>query len=837
MGFSNPSLARGPTLFRRRAETSASWRPWRAFAAAVLLASAPGLLAGEPATTLASGVWLATGPNNSLAASPKLFSVETSGGEETVVTRSTATNIHDHVVVSKPVTFQSFTGELRIDDAGGGVGVTFFSRYPYSDHYYRLRRYGTRDFELAPHGTSLTGDLLSGVVPKPKEWYRFRVELSVSTSETRVRARIWLASATEPTVWQMSAIDVTPTRNKSGTIGCWSMGPGTKLWRRLRVDDAAVALLPPPETIPQVPTSPSPEPTAGGSITDTPDSSFDVGDDIAISDDSTDTDGALPPPSDPADSTGDLGGVDDPVAVEDPAVPSSDPTTDADPPAGDVANVAPTIDIRVLGDRSSAAGTTVAFVADVVDDGDDVSASSVSWSFSDGTTATGIEVEHNFAATGVFTVGVRAVDAGGLSASDEVEVQVVGAGSASPVTWVDTRANNSLAVDDRLFTVATFDGDSLITTASTETNIHSHALGGESEGALSLRGSFRGDDARSGFGVTFLSDYPNSDRYYRLRRYADLGLHIAPHGTTVRGDIESGVIPRAGVWYDYAIEVAVRSDRTEIRARVWDTGSPEPATWQIDAVDDSSTRIVTGRVGCWSMGPGRKLWSRLIANGKPLPLPGESASLVTVRTESERFETAFALDSVSPFRRVEDLLGARSGSGILTADITSGVPTSALVPGPFADAIAPFLLADAIFARVFVRVDQPVSWRRDVLQTAVDEFIAERPGEIDERELALVRRFLAAIEIGEVELPALAPSLWYCLRLSYSFPTAAGAPARLTVELEGTTLLELDDFDIGRDSRVLLFIASLLRNRALETESPRVSFDDLTISEAPLDCQ
>ena len=47
-------------------------------------------------------------------------------------------------------------------------------------------------------------------------------------------------------------------------------------------------------------------------------------------------------------------------------------------------------------------------------------------------------------------------------------------------------------------------------------------------------------DFTSTLGVTFLSDYPNSDTYYRLRRYDGNAFHIDPHGTTVAGVIDSG---------------------------------------------------------------------------------------------------------------------------------------------------------------------------------------------------------------------------------------------------------------------------------------------------------
>jgi len=124
-------------------------------------------------------------------------------------------------------------------------------------------------------------------------------------------------------------------------------------------------------------------------------------------------------------------------------------------------------------------------------------------------------------------------------------------------------------------------------------------------------GRMRMSAADSGIGVTFLSDYPNSDSYYRLRRYGNTAFHIDPHGTTVSGDIDSGVVPVANVWYWFKLEVLDTGSRTEIRAKIWPEGTGEPSGWQIDAWDDSGSRRTSGEIGVWGHASGTKYWDDL----------------------------------------------------------------------------------------------------------------------------------------------------------------------------------------------------------------------------------
>ena len=132
-----------------------------------------------------------------------------------------------------------------------------------------------------------------------------------------------------------------------------------------------------------------------------------------------------------------------------------------------------------------------------------------------------------------------------------------------------------------------FGGEEVFGTTSTLTNIHSHYVGTGSNtfsgyiytGRMMITGS-------SGIGVTFFSQYPGQEAYYRLRRHSDDAFHISPHGTSVTGDIDIGVIPAPNVWYWFKVQVEDTGTLTEIRAKVWADGSSEPTDWQVDCSFD-----------------------------------------------------------------------------------------------------------------------------------------------------------------------------------------------------------------------------------------------------------
>jgi predicted MPP superfamily phosphohydrolase len=136
-----------------------------------------------------------------------------------------------------------------IDEEDVGAGLEVHSRYVIGeDRMYRLRRVrpehgATGSFVLVGHGTTLSGDIDTGVEPEPKRWYRMRLRTVVEPGVVRLLARVWPADGPEPRVWQAQAEDRSRFRVEAGTVGLWAWGGGTVLYRNLRVTGSAGEVL------------------------------------------------------------------------------------------------------------------------------------------------------------------------------------------------------------------------------------------------------------------------------------------------------------------------------------------------------------------------------------------------------------------------------------------------------------------------------------------------------------------------------------------------------------------------------------------------------------------
>ena len=196
-----------------------------------------------------------------------------------------------------------------------------------------------------------------------------------------------------------------------------------------------------------------------------------------------------------------------------------------------------------------------------------------------------------------------------------------------PEKWSDTCDRLKPAGDEVLFkqVVVGSGGDVAFGTDSTDANIHSHynpanldidVLGWKD---YVYRGKMRMTDPEGGIGVTFLSRYPEDiDQYYALRRDGkDRTFHLVahPHGVqSVSSDadkMDSGIEPEPNTWYHFLIELEDTGSRTEIRAKVWTEGDPEPSEFKIEAYDDSSIRLTSGTVGVWASDAGSKYFDNL----------------------------------------------------------------------------------------------------------------------------------------------------------------------------------------------------------------------------------
>jgi hypothetical protein len=173
-------------------------------------------------------------------------------GETAFGTDSTDDNIHSYYSPGgsgvNPLSWNNYVylGRMRISDADGGIGVTFLSRQPDGvDQYYALRRdaeQGTFKIFAHPQGVQtirsydpVTDMRDSGVRPLPNVWYRFQVNIQNGEGSTRIQAKIWAETDIMPNAFQIDAVDDSGICIKSGTVGIWASGSGSKYFDSLRV--------------------------------------------------------------------------------------------------------------------------------------------------------------------------------------------------------------------------------------------------------------------------------------------------------------------------------------------------------------------------------------------------------------------------------------------------------------------------------------------------------------------------------------------------------------------------------------------------------------------------
>ncbi|MCX6674441.1 MAG: neuraminidase-like domain-containing protein [Methanothrix sp.] len=199
-------------------------------------------------------LWLDGEDRQKLALPGGLFKqINVSGGapgETAFGTDSEDINIHSYFspAGSDELSWNNyqFQGRMRISDRDSGIGVIFFSRQPEGiDQYYGLTRDAKhRTFHLIAHpqdvqkvkSFDLSIDRMdSGIEPLPNVWYNFLLEVYDTGSETRIRAKIWPESEIASSVYVIDALDDSDIRIKSGAMGVWASGTGSKYFRHLKV--------------------------------------------------------------------------------------------------------------------------------------------------------------------------------------------------------------------------------------------------------------------------------------------------------------------------------------------------------------------------------------------------------------------------------------------------------------------------------------------------------------------------------------------------------------------------------------------------------------------------
>jgi hypothetical protein len=186
--------------------------------------------------------WVNTGGNNSMTENKSLFKIYDVDGDKVLGTASTVNNIHSHSLRAylDKEKIVEYSGRMRKNHVDGGIGITFYSHYPFKDNYYRVRcNEWTKNLHIAPHPhgiAKVSGTTTSSVTLEVGKWYRFRIQIIDNAGKTEILSKAWPDDRnSEPTVWQMNAYDGSAQRFVSGTFGLWSGGSGVKYWDDLKV--------------------------------------------------------------------------------------------------------------------------------------------------------------------------------------------------------------------------------------------------------------------------------------------------------------------------------------------------------------------------------------------------------------------------------------------------------------------------------------------------------------------------------------------------------------------------------------------------------------------------
>ncbi len=441
----------------------------------------------------------------------------------------------------------SFSG--RMLSASGAIGVSVLDDVPaVHDEYDLWARFVGVPFELAAPLLGARSD--TRVEPTAYAWYRFEVQASTDADATRVRASVWPEVGPRPIAWQAVYEDSRAIRKIAGTIGVWSSGSDERLWDDLVVTQMASRLR-----------------IEDTQVAEGEQATLTVALDKANEEDVTVSWATLPASADGSDFSARSGSV---------TLPSGMMSTQvAVPTVADSDAEAPESFIVYLYDADHAPIEKPTARVLIVDD----------------------EVGGPLYAE-PFTYPVGAVVPG----------------------WVDFEPGYSAAQNEELFKIAElFDekvlwrGGVTYPVDSTDETSYLAVGGSDSWSSYELTGDMRFEDDYSGIGVRFFVQQPFAEhRAYDLRRENGSDFYVTGTGVTVpTGTTSTGVFAAMGLWYSFRLQVVDTGTATEIKARVWPRGDPEPASWQADCVDGSVSRLKAGPIGVWSKDTVDNYWDNL----------------------------------------------------------------------------------------------------------------------------------------------------------------------------------------------------------------------------------
>ncbi|WP_052460932.1 PKD domain-containing protein [Microbacterium gorillae] len=455
-------------------------------------------------------------------------------------------------------------------------------------------------------GTVISSVAVSGLTWAAGDTFTLATEVT-GTSPTTVSAKIWKASATEPTAWQLTKTDATAALQAAGSpsVHVARAGSATSAYS-VSVDDFTVRDL-------GTATNPAGNQAPTASFTATPtdlsvavDASassdpegtaltyaWDFGDGSAAGSGKTATHvytaaGEYTVKLTVTDAGGATGSTTQKVTVTAPA-------TNAAPTASFTAT--PT-DLSVAVDASASSdpeGTALTYA----------------WDFGDGSAAgSGKTATHVYTAAGEYTVKLTVTDAGGATGSTTQKVTVTAPASAAIASddfsrttsagWGTAPIGGAWTVQYGAASALSTDGSvGRVSIAAGQTRNMLLSSVSAQDVRITTKLSLAEAPAEGASYAGVVARQTATDNYQVrvwLRNDATVWL-VTQHGSTVLNAVQvPGITRAAGDTYTLVAEV-VGDGTTTIRAKLYPAGGTEPTAWQVTSTDATVDLQVAGAVG------------------------------------------------------------------------------------------------------------------------------------------------------------------------------------------------------------------------------------------------
>jgi PKD repeat protein len=461
---------------------------------------------------------------------------------------------------------------------------------------------------------SLASANVAGLTLTSGQYLRLKLEMEGS-SPTSLRAKLWPRDATEPTAWTVAATDSTAALQSAGSLGLdvypssSAATPATATFDRYTV--TRLGTTPPPAN--QAPTATIATPTideraiaVNGSSSTDPDGTittyrWDFGDNqTATGPTSTHTyaaDGTYTVRLTVTDDDGATGTTTRQVTV------AATPPPANQAPTATIAT--PTIDERAIAVNGSSSTDP------------DGTITTYRWDFGDNQTATGPTSTHTYAADGTYTVRLTVTDDDGATGTTTRQVTVAAtpppAAEIAADTFGRTVGNGwgsaptggawSVLGSASRYAVSGGTGQHLLTAPGTTTETMLSTVSARDVDLRTTLAWSRTASAGALYGTVVVRRQANGSDY-RLKvvtaTSGSMQLVIARKVGTTETALRSVSLPgtlAANEQFRVAFRATTTGTTTDLAAKLWRVGSPEPTGWTAVTTDTTAQLAVAGSIG------------------------------------------------------------------------------------------------------------------------------------------------------------------------------------------------------------------------------------------------